>query len=152
MFLLSVAAVADPSDLTSGTEQNSDTEQPADGEELPDTEQPPEPTQTDEPRITFCDERTDGWTPRSRLVSVVLERHIHHDGNIIPAFTAVIDDDEVSYPGLNLDTEFDGVSGREILGNNCVMPIAAAEPPPPPVSRSAPTTPLPPAPMRGPRR
>jgi hypothetical protein len=50
--------------------------------------------------------------------------HGQHADDIIPAFTYSVKGTQRSYPGKNLDTVFNGTSGRDLLADGCAAPTA----------------------------
>ena len=51
-----------------------------------------------------------------------------HDADIIPAYVDA--SSGFSYPGKNLTTDFGGVTGQQILDNDCASPAGTGGPPP----------------------
>lgn len=90
-------------------------------------------------RVTLCHATppataANGWheiTPNKNSV-IHGKGHDGHDADIIPAFDY---NPNGHYPGKNLDTDFGGFSGREILANGCQLP----EPTPTPTVTITPT-------------
>jgi hypothetical protein len=79
-------------------------------------------------KVTLCHATGNGrWNEITVSVNAV-SGHENHANDIIPAFTSGSNNGHVdSYPGKNLDTDFGGYTGAEILGNGCRTPTT---PPP----------------------
>jgi len=61
-----------------------------------------------------------GWVQITVSTSAVTHAgHGQHADDIIPAFTYSVKGTQYSYPGKNLDTVFNGTSGRDLLAEGC---------------------------------
>jgi len=79
-------------------------------------------------KVTLCHATGSGrWNELTVSVNAV-GGHEGHQNDIIPAFTSVDNQGNVTeYPGKNLDTDFGGYTGAEILGNGCRIPTTPPE-------------------------
>ncbi len=84
-----------------------------------------------QPKVTICHatppaNAKNGWNQITVSANSIIKGkgHGQHAADIIPAF----DYNGGTYPGKNLDTDFGGASGREILANGCVLPDVTPTP------------------------
>lgn len=85
-------------------------------------------------KVTLChatppDTGAGGWhtvtTDTSSDGSLKGGHDSSHDADIIPAY---VDPGKINYPGKNLTTDFGGVTGQQILDNDCASPAGTGGP------------------------
>lgn len=93
-------------------------------------------TKPPEHKVTIChakpaDTAANGWNARAVDVASVGYRQSGHQdqhaADIIPAWSYTDGESTVSFGGLNLDTDFGGSTGADILANGCVKPTPPQE-------------------------
>jgi uncharacterized repeat protein (TIGR01451 family) len=74
-------------------------------------------------KVTLCHATGSGsWNQLTVSVSAV-SGHGDHPNDVIPEFTTVDNKGNViNYPGKNLDADFGGYTGADVLGNGCATP------------------------------
>ena len=85
-------------------------------------------------KVTLC-HATPPATAKNGWVQITVSTnavtHAGHDGHaddIIPAFTYYLRGTEHHYPGKNLATDFNGITGEQLLTTGCAMPTSVGAP------------------------